>query len=140
MSIPKPGPTPVPMSKPFWSATAQGQLVVQRCQGCGTHQHYPRVVCRHCWLTELDWVTCSGDGRVWTYTVVHRPGHPAWEPEVPYVLALVELDEGPRLMTNIVNIAPAEMRVGLAVRAVFDDTADTSLVHFAPVDRPLPTP
>ena len=132
MNIAKPGPIPVPLTEPFWAAARRGELLVQRCRHCGLHQHYPRVLCGRCWRQDLDLVRSAGRGRVWTYTVVHRPGHPAWEADVPYVLALVELDEGPRLMTNVVGVPPERVRVGMRVEARFDRRDDIVLVRFAP--------
>jgi len=122
----------VPASEPFWAAARRGELLLQRCRGCGRHQHYPRVLCAHCWSEDLEWVRAGGRARVWTYTVVHRPGHPAWAEDVPYLLAIVELAEGPRLLTNLVRVDPAEAYVGMAVRAEFAPRGDTALVRFAP--------
>lgn len=132
MTPARPGPTPVPVSEPFWAGVRRGELLVQRCRRCDRHQLYPRVLCARCWHRELDWVPASGEGRVATCTVVHRPGHPAWADRVPYVLALVELAEGPRLMTNVVGVAPEEVRVGMPVTAVFRACDGTALVRFAP--------
>lgn len=115
----KPGPTPSPISRPFWDAVERGQLLVQRCRRCGHHQHYPRALCVGCWSEDVEWTAATGRGRVWTHTVVHKPGHPAWQRDVPYVLALVELEEGPRLVSNVIGIAPAAVRVGMSVEAVF---------------------
>lgn len=132
MSIAKPTPTPVPLTEPFWAAARRGELLLQRCRKCGHHQHYPRVLCTRCWHREHEWVPSSGRGRVWTFTVVHRPGHPAWDTEVPYVLAIVELDEGPRLLTNVIGIEPAEVTVDLRVTARFAEDEDAPLVQFEP--------
>ncbi|MFF5989998.1 Zn-ribbon domain-containing OB-fold protein [Prauserella flavalba] len=132
MTIAKPGPTPVPLTEPFWAAARRGELLLQRCRSCGHHQHYPRVLCTRCWHRELDWVPSAGKGRVWTFTVVHRPGHPAWSDDVPYALAIVELDEGPRLLTNVVGLDPADVTVGLPVVARFTEHGDSTIVQFGP--------
>ncbi|GLY69526.1 Zn-ribbon domain-containing OB-fold protein [Amycolatopsis taiwanensis] len=134
MTIAKPGPTPVPLTEPFWAAARRGELLLQHCRACGHHQHYPRVLCTRCWHRELDWVPSAGRGRVWTFTVVHRPGHPAWTDDVPYALAIVELDEGPRLLTNVVGIDPVDVEVGLRVGARFTERDGTTLVQFGPED------
>lgn len=134
MKLAKPGPTTVPLTEPFWAAAADGRLLLQRCRCCGHHQHYPRVLCQRCWHTELDWVSSSGNGRVWTFTVVHRPGHPAWNADVPYVLAIVELDEGPRLLTNVVGVDPGEVSADQRVRARFTRQGELTLVHFEPAE------
>ncbi len=73
-------------------------------------------MCRACWSENLGWIRAAGTGTVWTFTVVSKPGHPAWEQDTPYVLALVELDEGPRMMTNIIDCDPATVHVGLRVQ------------------------
>ncbi|MGW0816955.1 Zn-ribbon domain-containing OB-fold protein [Streptomyces viridiviolaceus] len=132
MTIAKPGPTAIPLTEPFWAAASRGEVLLQRCNACGHHQHYPRALCSRCWQTELDWVSSSGRGRVWTYTVVHRPGHPAWADDVPYVLAIVELSEGPRLLTNLVEIQPEDVTTDMQVQARFTSHEPTSLIHFEP--------
>jgi uncharacterized OB-fold protein len=95
----RPGPPPNPATSEFWQALADGRLAVQRCRACGRYQHYPREICHRCWSAELRWDPVSGHGVVWTWTVVHRPGHEAWAPYAPYGIAVVTLDEGPRILT-----------------------------------------
>ncbi len=95
----KPGPTPNPETVPFWEGLADGVVRLQRCRDCGRAQHHARALCRWCWSEALDWEQAAGTGRIWTWTVVHRPGHPAWSAEAPYAVLLVELDEGPRMVT-----------------------------------------
>ncbi|MDV3125959.1 OB-fold domain-containing protein [Mycobacterium sp. 21AC1] len=112
----KPGPTTTPLTETYWHHAEQGLLYLQQCGQCGRHQHYPGPMCRSCWSEELTWVPAAGTGFVWTFTVAGIPGHPAWSSETPYVLALVELDEGPRLMTNIVGCSPEHVHVGQRVQ------------------------
>lgn len=131
-AVAKPGPVRTPTDEPFWDAASRGELLVQRCGRCGHVQHYPRTLCARCWSHGPQWTEASGFGRVWTFTIVHRPGHPAWRDEVPYPIALVELAEGPRLMTRLVGVAVSRVRVGMPVHAVFEEVAGTTLVHFAP--------
>lgn len=123
--IKRPGFVSTPLTKTYWDAAEEGELLLQRCVDCTNLQHYPRNICTRCWSEHLDWQPAAGLGRVWTFTVVSIPGHAAWGTEVPYVLAIVELDEGPRLMTNIVGCMPAEVscgqRVRLSVRRAADD-------------------
>lgn len=114
--ISKPGPVSTPATDTYWTEAGAGQLMIQRCAACGRFQHYPGAICRRCWGTALSWQAARGTGTVWTFTVVGIPGHPAWQAEVPYVLALVELDEGPRLMTNIVGSDRHAVAVGSRVR------------------------
>lgn len=131
---PKPGPHPTPVSAPYWEAAAAGRLVLQRCRDCGRWQHYPRVLCAACWGADLAWAEPAGTGVVWTFTVAHRPGHPAWQAEVPYAIAIVELDEGPRLLANVIDCPPEAVRVGMAVRVAFEQRDGYAAVQFAPLD------
>lgn len=111
----KPEPTPNPETRVFWDGLATGVLRIQRCRRCGVPQHHARVICRWCWSAELDWVEAEGRGQVWTWTVVHRAGHPAWDDEVPYAVLIVELDEGPRLVSTYDGDL-GRLTVGLTVR------------------------
>ena len=104
-----------PVTAPFWEAAARRELVLQRCSACGAFQFYPRPFCLACDATALEWVPAAGGGTVYAATTVHMRVDPALEP--PYVVAVVELDEGPRLTTNIVGgTAPIGARVRLAWR------------------------
>ncbi|MBY4383808.1 hypothetical protein CH298_02365 [Rhodococcoides fascians] len=114
-TTPKPGPVVTELTRTYWAAAEDGTLLIQQCGTCHTYQHYPARMCRTCWSEDIDWVKARGTGTVWTFTVVGIPGHPAWKAESPYILALVELDEGPRLMTNIVGSEPGDVRVGQRV-------------------------
>jgi len=132
----KPLPHPTQTSRPFWEGAKAHELRLQRCRACGAHIFYPRAVCPQCLSDDLEWVRASGRGHIYTYTVVRRPAHPAFQDDVPYVLAIVELEEGPRLTTNIVGVAPEEVRIGMPVEAVFEDVTDeVSLPKFRPVAR-----
>lgn len=106
-----------PVSRPFWEGCAQGALRLQRCQSCGRHWFYPRACCPHCLESRYDWVTASGHGSVYSFTVIRRGSSPAFTP--PYVLALVELQEGVRLLSQIVECSPDAVSVGMPVRATF---------------------
>jgi uncharacterized OB-fold protein len=128
----KPGPHPSAVSMPFWEAAAEHQLLLQRCADCGSWQHYPRALCANCWSTALAWSEAAGTGTVWTVTVAHRPGHPAWSADVPYAIAIVELDEGPRLLANVVGCPPDAAAVGMRVRVAFERRAGYTAVQFTP--------
>lgn len=132
--IPRPGLVTTPLTKPFWDRANDGELLMQRCLDCGHRQHYPRNLCTICWSENLTWMIASGRGTVWTFTVVDKPGHPAWVVETPYVIALVELEEGPRLTARILDCPTTEVAVGMAVslRPTWDDQLNQTLLNFAP--------
>ncbi|HLK86911.1 MAG TPA: Zn-ribbon domain-containing OB-fold protein [Candidatus Binataceae bacterium] len=126
----KPLPKPTPTSQPFWDAARRHQLSLQRCAACGKFIYYPRERCPHCFSDKLGWESVSGRGKVYSYTVVRRASSRAFAE--PYVLAIVELDEGPRMTTNIVA-APERVKVGMPVAVHFDDvTPERTLVKFKP--------
>ena len=133
----KPLPEPSEISRPFWTGTRAHELRVQRCRDCGKHIFYPRAICPFCLSDHLQWVTASGKGKVYSYTVVRRAMHPAFQDDIPYVLGIVELAEGPRLTTNIVGVAPENVRVDMPVQAAYDDvTAEVTLLKFEPLLGP----
>jgi uncharacterized OB-fold protein len=129
-----PLPTPTPETRPFWEALGRHELQLQRCRGCGSWIFYPRATCPSCLGPDLEWRRASGRGTLHTFTVVHR-GQKGFPLGPPYVLAIVELAEGPRLMSNLVGIEPdpATIRIGMPVEVVFDDvTASVTLPRFRP--------
>jgi uncharacterized protein len=128
----RPRPNPSPLTQPFWDGTRRGELCVQRCAACGTHVFYPRYLCTACGSDALGWVRASGRGTVFTYTVARRPTHSAFADRVPYVIAVVELEEGPKLTTNIVGADPDQVAIGMPVHATFEDIGDVTLVYFEP--------
>lgn len=133
MAEAKPVPTPSPDSALFWEGTKRGELRIQQCQSCGALAHYPRLVCPHCGSQEKAWITASGKGTVYSYTVLHRAPSPAFAAEVPYVVAIIELDEGVRLMSNVVDCPPDEVRCGQRVKVRFDEVNEAvSLPRFVP--------
>jgi uncharacterized OB-fold protein len=106
--------------RPFYDASRRRKLAVQRCDACGA-TFFPAVdVCPTCFHERLSWIDCSGSGEVFSFVVVHHVHHPAFAARVPYVVAEVRLDEGPRMRSNVVGVAPAEVRVGMRVRATFE--------------------
>jgi len=130
-------PFPRPESKgltaPYWEAARRHELVSQRCAHCANWIFYPREQCPTCFSTRLDWAPVSGKGRVFAFTIVHQPAHPGFQPEAPYAYAIVQLDEGVRMPTNIVDCPLDEICVDMAVTAVFDDVSpDWTLVKFRP--------
>ena len=121
---PRPRPEPSATSQPFWDATLNGEFRIQHCTECGAHVFYPRVNCTECGSQALEWVVACGRGTVYSYTVARRPTHPAFAERVPYVIAIVELDEGPRVTTNLVDCDPDTVRIGLPVELTFEAPVD----------------
>ena len=111
-------------TRPYWEGCGRGELVLQRCGACGTVQHRPRGLCASCLSSELTHFVASGRGTVHTFTVTHQNGMPGFRDACPYVLAYVELAEGPRLMTNVVGCAPERVAIGMPVRADFVPTGE----------------
>lgn len=129
----KPLPTISPYGQPFWEGTKRHELRIQHCPACGHHQFPPRIVCTHCGGRALEWRAASGRAKVYSFTIIHRPPEPAFAADVPYVVATVDLAEGPRMMTNITGCPVGDVRVGMPVTAWFDDVTDeVTLVKFKP--------
>jgi uncharacterized OB-fold protein len=119
-------------TEPFFEATKEGRLVLPRCDACGHVIWYPRLFCPSCGSQSVSWIDASGRGVVYSYTVTRR-GQGAYREAAPYVLAYVELDEGPRVLTNVVGCDPSSVTVGMAVTAVFDQSeSGPALLRFAP--------
>lgn len=127
-----PVPRPTAITKPFWEACNRGELDVQRCAECGNHVFIPGLMCPRCQGTSLEWVRSSGRGTVYSFTAVYRPQQPAFE--VPYVVAIVELEEGWFLPTNIVGVGPEQVQFGMPVQVEFERRTDDIAV---PVFRPV---
>ncbi|MCX3286725.1 OB-fold domain-containing protein [Streptomyces sp. NEAU-H22] len=96
-------PEPDAFTRTYWDAAAEGRLLIRRCGACGRAHHYPREFCPHCWSEDVTWETASGRATLYTWSVVHRNDLPPFAERVPYVAAVVELAEGPRMMTEIVG-------------------------------------
>jgi len=127
----KPLPKPSPISRPFWEAAKRHELLLQRCEACHKFIYYPRPRCPYCFSDRLAWEQCSGAGKLYSFTVVRRAASRAFA-DAPYVLAIVELAEGPRMTTNI-EAPPEQLRVDMPVSVFFDDVAPShTLVKFKP--------
>ena len=131
LNDPRPIAPADPTTGAWWDATRAGTLLVQRCRTCGHRQHYPRGLCTSCSSTDLEDTAASGRGVVYSFTAVHRAPHPAFQP--PYVVALVRLEEGPTLLTNIVGCAPEELACDMPVEVRWEELPDgRRLPLFAP--------
>jgi uncharacterized OB-fold protein len=110
------------LTQPYWDGCNAGELRLQQCVSCRQHQFYPRNFCSHCDSTELAWVTASGNGIIASFTVVRRGISKAYA--APYIVALVDLQEGPRMMSNIIDVEPEQVAIGAAVRVSFDQWSE----------------
>lgn len=129
----RPVPSPTNISLPFWNACKEHRLTLQKCGNCGQHTFFPAYVCPHCFADALQWVPASGKGTVYSTTVVERGAGPAFEEESPFTVALIELDEGPIMMSNIVGAEPYATRIGDRVEVDFRQVAEDTVL---PVFRP----
>lgn len=112
-------PVPEPGNQPFWDALREGELRIQRCTGCGELRHPPQPMCPACNDFEREWALMSGRGSVYSYVVSHQAVHSSLRERTPFATVLVELDEGPRMVTNLVGVSPDEIEIGMAVEVVF---------------------
>jgi uncharacterized OB-fold protein len=130
--LPTTPPIPTAETEEFWAATAKGTLLLARCDACENVIWYPKGFCSACSSFAISWFPASGRGTVYSFTIVRR-GLGAWQAVAPYVIAYVELEEGPRVMTNIVGCDQASVRVAMPVEIVFDDTGEgNALYRFRP--------
>lgn len=128
---------PIPVadeaSEPFFAGAKERRLMLVRCTQCGRHRLPGRERCADCWSSESEWVQASGRGKLYSFGIMHQQYHPAFAEVTPYNYAIVELEEGPRLVTNIVGCPNEELRTDMPVEAVFDDVSEeTTLVRFRP--------
>ena len=131
--FPAPAPVVNPETKPFWDATTEGRLLLPHCRACDTFIWYPRLFCPNCSSTDVEWVEASGRGTVFTFAIVRR-GQGAYLNAAPYILGYVELAEGPRVMTNIVDCDFDKLQIGDPVEVVFHDTGEgNALPRWRPV-------
>ena len=129
----KPVPRPAPESVPYWKAAKRHKLAIPHCKSCGHYWFPPSQRCTNCLSADMEWAEVSGRGKVYSFVTFHRVFHPAFEEEVPYVVALVELEEGPRMLTNVIGIPPEEVRCEMKVKVTFDDvTPDATVPKFVP--------
>ena len=134
MQLDKPRPQPTPTSHPFWDALRDERISLQRCDDCKQWVHYPRNRCPHCFSPSLSWHEVSGRGAVYSFSVARQPTAAPFADEVPQIITVVELDEGVRLSTTLVDVEPGDVHVGDRVEPVFDHGADgITLLRFRPI-------
>lgn len=130
----RPLPCPNALTEAYWQAAHQGELKLPRCEVCAKFHFYPRSACPFCGSTALAWQVVSGKGEVYSYTVVHRAPSKGFAEQVPYVVAVVALDEGPHLMTRLTQVQPGAVNIGLRVQVEFEKQDDeTTLPVFFPI-------
>jgi uncharacterized OB-fold protein len=131
--VPKPVPDITPEMRPFYEAAKRRELVVQRCRACGTPRFPAREICSACLSSDSEWTKASGRGEVFSFNVMHQVYHPGFATEVPYAVVVVKLAEGPKMNSNLVGVAPADISIGMPVKVVFEDVSeDVTLPKFAP--------
>lgn len=130
----KPLPKPTPWSKPFWDGCKNKKLLIQRCKDCEKHIFYPKLFCPFCLSNNLSWIEATGKGKIYTYTVVYSYQPTEFSEDVPYIIAVINLDEGIKMMSNIVDCKPEQVKCDMDVEVVFEEVADeVTLPKFKPV-------
>ena len=130
----KPLPVIDEENKPFWDYCKQHELRNQKCLQCGELFYPPSTICPYCLHLESEWVKLSGKGLVYSFIIVRRPSHPAYAKDIPYTVAIIELEEGIRMISNVIGCEPEEVRVDMPVEVVFEDiNEEITLPKFKPV-------
>lgn len=131
----RPIPESTPETEEFWAGARRGELRIQRCNACGKAYFFPRPFCPTCSSKDVAWFTASGRGKLYSYVINHRPAY-GFQDYVPYVIAVVQLDEGPRMMTNIVGVEPTpeNLPIDLPVEVTWEKQDDTITL---PIFRPI---
>jgi uncharacterized protein len=121
-------------NKPFWDYCKQHELRMQKCSRCGKLYYPPSAMCPHCMNMKSEWVKLSGKGKVFSFVVVRQAPSPAFAKDAPYVVAIIELEEGQRLTSNVIGCKPEDVKINMAVEVVFEDvTKDIAIPKFKPI-------
>ena len=131
----KPVPVTQPWSEKFWEGTKQGKLLIQVCNDCKSKIFYPRKFCPECWSGNLGWIEASGRGKISTFSTAYANVEPKFMDELPYTIAYVDLDEGIRMMTRIVQCKPEDIHFDMRVRVLFHERDGYYLPYFRPVKK-----
>lgn len=138
MNTAKPTPNPSRLTQGYWDQIQKRQLVVMKCQTCRATVFFPKAWCPSCLSTEMTWSPVSGLGTILTYTIVHQAPFDSYRESVPYVIALVEMaDAAMQMMTNIVNVAPEQVAIGMAVQVVFEERTRNGAPFLVPQFEPM---
>lgn len=135
--LPKPVPVPTPETRPYWEAAREGELRIQRCEECATARAYPQTSCAVCGSEKYVWFAASGRASLYSYVISHRPA-PGYTP--PFVIALVQLEEGPRMLSNVVGVPadPEHLPLDLALTVQFEQRGEVAVPVFAPTGKGAP--
>lgn len=117
-------PTIEDETRPFWEGTRAGKLLLRSCTACGAVHYYPRPFCPTCWSDDVEWVEAVGRATLYTHSTVHMNDLPPFGERVPYVAAVVELEEGPRMMTEVIDCPVEDLAVGMALELTFRELTD----------------
>jgi len=120
-------------NRPWWEALKRHELYLQKCRDCAAIRYYPRAQCPECLSPRTEWVRASGRGKVYTFTATWQNQAAGFRESLPYVMAYVQLDEGPKMLTNIIDCGPEQVKIGMPVEVVYEDvTAEVTLAKFRP--------
>ena len=133
--LPKPAPMPSEDSQPFWEGCKKQELLLQRCSDCGFYRFPPSILCPRCMGTNHEWTKASGKARVFSWQITQQPFYPAWDP--PYNVAIVELEEGPRMHTNIAGCKNEDIYAGMLLELFFEKIEDSDM--YLPKFKPAAT-
>lgn len=131
-AIPKPVPKATPELAPFLEAARAGRLAVQRCAACGALRFPPRELCSRCWSRDVEWTHVSGRGEIFSFYVMHQLYHPGFAADVPYPVVVVKLEEGPLVVSNLLDCPRERIAIGMPVEVVFEECGDVTLPKFRP--------
>ena len=132
---PRPAPVPDAESESFWAGTLERKLLVQECSMCGHRQLYGRSLCTNCHAAALSWIESSGKGTIYSRTIIRQNPTRSFKHMIPFVVALIDLDEGPRLMSNVVGTEPEDVKIGDRVRVTFQPVAEGAALPLFELDR-----
>ena len=128
MEAPLPAPVPNADSSPYWNAARERRLLLRKCTACGELHFMPRHLCPVCWSDQLEWIESKGTGSVHSFTIIRRAPLPAFAARAPYVLALIDLDEGPRMMANVLGEDALSVRIGDRVKVTFEERGEGAMI------------
>lgn len=128
----KPKPKITPGAQHYWDCATKERFVIPQCKDCDSVFFYPRMWCPFCFSQNLGWHNASGNGKVYSFSIIYQAPFPAYKNAVPYVLAIIELEEGPRMMANVLNCDPQSIAIDMPVGVIFEERGDMKIPQFQP--------